>query len=255
MSLPDDYIAEVQRRVKALEASGTREALARTVDMCASAIENDKMVFSFGTGHGSFAALEMFPRTGTCAGFRPMIETPLSNFHNLFGDMGVNQYRFLHTTEGYGKAIMTSYQFQAGDTMILFSHSGLNAVIVDCAIRARELGMSVVGITSVPHSSQTPPKHSSGLRLFEAADVVIDTGVPLGDAGMTVPGYPYAVGPTSTIVATTITHAIVAGTVQRLVSRGRDPFVMVNPNTAGADEADEQNARVMEEVRRRCSRR
>lgn len=255
MSAVDTYLAHVAEGVEKLKSGGTREAIDAAIQQCATTIGKGDLVYTFGTGHGSFAALEMFPRTGTCAGFRPIIETPLSNFHNIFGDQGVNQYRFLHTTEGYAQSIMSSYRFKEGETIMLFSQSGINAVIVDFALEARKKGMIVVGITSVPHSSHVPAKHSSGMRLFECADIVVDTAVPLSDAGVMIEGYPYPVGPTSTVIATAITHSIVSGTVEELVRRGVEPLVMVNPNTTGADEANAQNERVLEETWRRFNHR
>jgi uncharacterized phosphosugar-binding protein len=255
MSAVESYLANVSEGIEKLKSGPTREAIEAAVKQCASTIAEGNLVYTFGTGHGSFAALEMFPRTGTCAGFRPIIETPLSNFHNIFGDQGVNQYRFLHTTEGYAQAIISSYRFREGETLILFSQSGINAVVVDFAIEARKMGMAVIAVTSIPHSSNVPAKHSSGKRLFECADIVVDTGVALSDASVMIESYPYPVGPTSTVIATAITHSIVSGTVEELVKRGLEPLVMVNPNTTGADAANAQNERVLEETWRRFNHR
>jgi uncharacterized phosphosugar-binding protein len=243
----ESYLVNVADGLNKLHQPSTREALERAIEQCAATIAAGDLVYTFGTGHGSFAALEMFPRTGTCSGFRPIIENPLSNFHNIFGTQGVNQYRFLHTTEGYAQSIMSSYRFRSGETIVLFSQSGINAVVIDFAIEARKMGMIVIAVTSLPHSSNVPPKHSSGKRLFECADIIVDTGVPLSDAAVMIEGYPHPVGPTSTIIATAITHAIVSGTVEALVRRGVEPLVMVNPNTAGADAANAQNERVLED--------
>ena len=75
----------------------------------------------------------------------------------MLGDQGAYQYRFLHALEGFGHAILRAHRPQPDDTMVLFSHSGINAVILDMARRARELGMTVVGVTSMPHSSACRP--------------------------------------------------------------------------------------------------
>jgi uncharacterized phosphosugar-binding protein len=251
MSVIDDYLTEVERQLRQVRESGTREAIGRAVVACADTIANDKIVFTFGTGHGSFAPLEMFPRTGTCSGFRAMIETPLSNLHNIFGDQGVNQYRYLHTQEGYGQAIMDAHDFLPGDSMVVFSQSGLNAVVIDIALTARHLGMTVIAVTSVAHSSRVEARHSSGLRLFEAADIVIDTGVPLGDASLHVDGLEPAIGPTSTVIATAVAHAIVSGTIEELHRRGTEPLVMVNINTSEAEDANSHNERVLADTWRR----
>lgn len=255
MSVIDRYLADVRARVDHAASQEVTQALTDAARMCADTIADDKLVFSFGTGHGSFAALEMFPRTGSCAGFRPIVETPIAMFHHVLGDQGASQYRFLHTREGYGHAILKSHRLLAGDTMILFSHSGINAVILDIATESKERGLNVIGVTSLPHSTQVTSRHSSGKRLFEVADIVIDTGVPLADAGLRVDGFDHPLGPTSTVIATAIAHAIVAGTVEELVGRGVQPYVMVNPNTAGREVADAQNDRNYEELWRRLRNR
>ena len=224
-------------------------------EACAGSIEKGKLVFTFGTGHGSFAALEMFPRTGTVTGFRPIVESTMISFHRVLGDMGARQYRFIHAQEGYGKAILSSHQTDPDDSMLIFSHSGINAVTMDIAVGAREIGMTVIGVTSVPHSSQTPSRHSCGKRLFEVADIVIDTGAPLGDAGISIDGLEDAVGATSTSVAIAVGQAINAATAEKLVARGYEPMIMVSPNTTEKARANLQNDLNYAELWRRLSSR
>ncbi|WP_349867313.1 SIS domain-containing protein [Leifsonia sp. WHRI 6310E] len=219
--------------------------------ICADTIAGDGLVFAFGTGHGGFAALETFPRTGGVTGFRPIVETSIALMHHVLGDMGTAQYRFLHTQEGYGKAILRSHQIKEGDALILFSHSGINAVILDMAIEFKERGLKVIGVTSVPHSSQVASRHSSGKRLFEIADVTVDTGIPLEDASQFIDGLEYPVGPTSTSVAVAVSHAINASTTASLVARGYQPMIMVNTNSNRTTEAHQQNDRNYEELWRR----
>jgi uncharacterized phosphosugar-binding protein len=250
MSITDVYLDNVVDAVRRIQET-QREAIEAAGSACARSIANDGLAFTFGTGHGSFAALECFPRTGTPVGFRPIVESAIANFHHVLGDQGAYQYRFLHALEGYGRAILRAHRLDPGDTMVLFSHSGINAVIMDMALGAHELGMTVVGVTSVPHSSAVPARHSSGKRLFEEADIVIDTGVPLRDASVPVEGLEHPVGPTSTVLATAVAHAMVGETVQELVRLGVDPFVMVNPNTAGKEDANRANDANYEELWRR----
>jgi uncharacterized phosphosugar-binding protein len=250
MSITDVYLGNVVDAVRRIQET-QREAIQAAGRACARSIADDKLAFTFGTGHGSFAALECFPRTGTPVGFRPIVESAIANFHHVLGDQGAYQYRFLHALEGYGRAILRAHRLDAGDTMVLFSHSGINAVIMDMALGAHEVGMTVVGVTSVPHSSAVPARHSSGKRLFEEADIVIDTGVPLRDASVPVEGLEHPVGPTSTVLATAVAHAMVGETVQELVRLGVEPHVMVNPNTAGKEEANRANDANYEELWRR----
>lgn len=253
-SIIDRYFASLAERLDTVRKTQA-EAIDRAAEACAQSIGADKLAFTFGTGHGALPALESFPRTGTIVGFRPIVESTMISFHHVWGDMGARQYRFIHAVEGYGKAILRSHQLDPADTMILFSHSGVNAVILDIALGAKDVGMKVVGVTSLPHSSASPSRHSSGKRLFEVADIVIDTGVPLADASLRINGLEAPVGANSTSITIAIAHAIVSATAEKLVQRGVKPFVMVNPNTAGKASANEKNDQNYDELWRRLKAR
>lgn len=250
----DRYFKSLAERLEKVRTTQA-EAIDRAAEACAASILKDKLVFTFGTGHGALPALETFPRTGTIVGFRPIVESTMISFHRVWGDMGARQYRFIHAVEGYGKAILRSHRLDPADTMILFSHSGINAVILDIALESKALGMTVIGVTSLPHSSATKSRHSSGKRLYEVADVTIDTGVPMADAALRIDGLDHPVGANSTSITIAIAHSIVAATAEKLVAAGREPFVMVNPNTAGKEEANKLNDRNYEELWRLLARR
>ena len=109
MSITDAYLDTVIAGLERIR-DGQREAIEAAGRACARSIAADKLAFTFGTGHGSFAALECFPRTGTPVGFRPIVETAIANFHHVLGDQGAYQYRFLHALEGYGLAILRAHR-------------------------------------------------------------------------------------------------------------------------------------------------
>ena len=254
MSVAGRYFELLIERLAEVRATQA-EAIDRAAEACARSIAADKLVFSFSTGHGSLPALEMFPRTGTIVGFRPIVESTMISFHRVWGDMGARQYRFIHAVEGYGKAILRSHQLDPADSIVLFSHSGVNAVILDIALGAKEKGLTVIAVTSLPHSSASPSRHSSGKRLFEVADIVIDTHASLSDASIRIAGLDTPVGANSTSVAIAIAHSIVVATAEKLVQRGIQPLVMVNPNTAGKEAANAANDRNYEELWRRLKAR
>ena len=246
-----DLLIERLAEVRATQA----QAIDHAARACAASIAADKLVFSFGTGHGALPALEVFPRTGTIVGFRPIVESTMISFHRVWGDMGARQYRFIHAVEGYGRAILRSHHLDPKDSIVLFSHSGVNAVILDVALSAKEKGLTVIAVTSLPHSSASPSRHSSGKRLFEVADIVVDTRAGLADALIRIDGLDAPVGANSTSVAIAIAHAIVTATAEKLVQRGIKPFVMVNPNTASKETANALNDRNYDELWRRLKAR
>ena len=254
MTIVDRYFDLLIERLAEVRATQA-QAIDHAARACAASIAADKLVFSFGTGHGALPALEMFPRTGTIVGFRPIVESTMISFHRVWGDMGARQYRFIHAVEGYGRAILRSHHLDPKDSIVLFSHSGVNAVILDVALSAKEKGLTVIAVTSLPHSSASPSRHSSGKRLFEVADIVVDTRASLADALIRIDELDAPVGANSTSVAIAIAHAIVTATAEKLVQRGIKPFVMVNPNTASKETANAANDRNYDELWRRLKAR
>ena len=61
------------------------------------------------------------------------------------------------------------------DIFLIASNSGVNGSIVGMALQAKEHGHQVIAVTSLAHTNAVTPKHPSGKRLSEVADVVIDT--------------------------------------------------------------------------------
>jgi len=231
------------------------ESIGRAAAQCATSIGAGKLVHLFGTGHGSFPALEAFPRSGSLAGFHPIAELPITLIHHVYGDMGVPQYRFLHRQEGYGRAILEGHRLDPADTLVLFSHSGINPVVLDMALMAKEKGLAVIGVTSLPHSSATASRHSSTKKLFEVADIVIDTGAPLGDACVRIDGLADPVGAVSSMLVMTIIDAMIAETARVLVERGTPPHVEVNLNLPREGSARAQNDAGYAELWRRLASR
>jgi len=80
--------------------------------------------------------------------------------------------------------------------------------------------------TSLEHSRQATSRHSSGKRLFELAEIVIDTQAPFGDAILEIDGPPQRVAAVSTSLACAVINALVADTAARLVAQGQRPLVI-----------------------------
>ena len=102
MTIGQDYLDDVIAKIARVRDTQA-DNIAAAANICADSIEGDGLVFTFGTGHGGFAALESFPRTGGVTGFRPIVESSIALMHHVLGDQGTAQYRFMHTQEGYGR--------------------------------------------------------------------------------------------------------------------------------------------------------
>jgi uncharacterized phosphosugar-binding protein len=119
--------------------------------------------------------------------------------------------------------------------MIVISNSGINPVPIEMAMLAKEAGLIVVAITSRAHSQSVNSRHSSGKRLYEVADIVIDNrGVP-GDAAIPLPSVNFKSGATSTVAGTAIVQAIVVQAAALLAERGITPPVFISANLPAGD--------------------
>jgi uncharacterized phosphosugar-binding protein len=153
--------------------------------------------------------------------------------------MGQRQASFLERVEGYAEVILSNYAFSTQDSMLVISHSGINALPVEIAAGARNRGMKTIVVTSIEHTEAQQARHRFG-RLRDNADVVIDNCVPNGDALVEVPGLPSRVASGSTIAAMLIIDAMVAEIAALLTQRGFPLHVYPSHNIAadaGAERA------------------
>ena len=185
----------VMDRIEATQLENIRRAALLMADSIAAG----RWVHTFGCGHATIPVEEMYPRIGDFVGFHPMVELPLTFFTRIVGEMGVRQFVFLEGVEGYGDRIMEGYDFDPRDTMWIFSHSGINAVNIDVALRAKTLGMKVVACGSEEGFRTKPSRHSSGKKLFEIADVVVDNCTDAVDASVPIKNHQDKIGPVSTM--------------------------------------------------------
>ena len=180
-----------------------------------------------------------------------MIELPLTFFTNIVGGMSVQQFVFLERVEGYGNEIMKGYNFDPKDCMWLFSHTGINAVNIDVALESRKKGMKVIVFGSAEEARDKKSRHSSGKTLFELADIVVDTCVPVVDASVTLKNHFDKVGPVSTIAFVTAVWMTVTTVAEILADRGVKLFIHPSHNVPGDTTAHDRLEDALKEYKRR----
>jgi uncharacterized phosphosugar-binding protein len=210
-------------------------AIAEASRLCADAIAAGGLVHCFGSGHSRIPVEELFPRYGSYPGFNPMVELSMTFHTQVVGTNGQRQAMFIERVEGLAEAILSNFELEPPDAMIVFSVGGLTAVPIEIAQGARRRGLPVVAVTSVKHSLAAPPAHSSGTRLLDHADVVIDLCTPPGDALVAIEGLETPVGPGSTIAAVAIANELKSRTAALLVERGAMPPVLTSGALVGLD--------------------
>lgn len=226
-------------------------AIQRAAEIMADSIAAERWVHTFGCGHATIPVEEMYPRIGGFVGFHPMIELPLTFFTRITGEMGIHQFLFLERAEGYGNAIMKGYSFDKRDTMWIFSHTGINNVNIDVALRAKEQGMKVVATGSATQVAKS--RHPSGRTLFEIADVVIDTRVPAGDSTVPLKNHVDNVGPVSTMASVAVVWMTITTVAEILSERGVKLFIHPSHNVPGDTTARDRLDAALEEYKRRIA--
>jgi uncharacterized phosphosugar-binding protein len=227
-------------------------AIEQAAEICSQSIVSDGLVFCWGGGHSRMSVEEMFPRIGSYPGFYPMVELALTFYTSFIGADGMAQSFFLERQEKYAEAIISNYEFGPHDSMICFSSTGINGLVIEMALQAKQRGLTVIAITSLEHAHATISRHSSGKKLYEIADVTIDNCTPAGDAVIQLEGLKYKVSPTSTIGAVAVVNALKARTAELMLAKGVEPVVLTSPHFADQpQEAEEQLQRVYREFKRR----
>lgn len=200
--------------------------------LMAESVARGGLVHLFGSGHSVLPVQDVFPRYGSFPVFRPLMDARLM-WQNVIGSGGAKGLLWLERREGYAKVLFENEPIRAGDVMIVFSHGGMNAVGIEVAMEARQRGLKVVAITSMDNQKQSKATHSSGRKLSEVADIVIDNCVPAQDALVDIEGWKAPVAAGSTVAFVTIAMAIVAEVASQLARRGITQPVFVSPNVPG----------------------
>jgi uncharacterized phosphosugar-binding protein len=211
------------------------EALEAASRICADAIAAGGLVHAFGTGHSRIPVEELFPRYGSYPGFNPLVELSMTFHTQVVGSNGQRQAMFIERVEGLAAQILANFDLGPPDALLVFSAGGLTAVPIEMAIGARERGLRVVAVTSVANANASPPSHSTGTRLLDHADVVVDLCTPPGDALVRLEGVETPVAPGSSLAAVAVANEIKTRTAALLAARGALPPVLTSAAVVGAE--------------------
>lgn len=247
-----EYLNRCRELLESVERQQAQ--IEQAADWFAATILAGRMVHLFGSGHSRILVEEMWPRYGSFPGFNPIVELSLS-FHNLVvGANGQRQAMFLENVSGLAERILRNFDIAPADSALVASSSGGNVVPIEMADQFRRRGVKVVVILSRRHAEASPSRHPSGKKLWDFADLVLDTGAPAGDAMVKVPGLESPVSPGSTIGGCLLINAIKAEVAARLTQAGQPPKVLTAPALIGAQRASALFEAAYDEHARRLAR-
>lgn len=228
-----DTITEMMERIVELN----EDELARVVDETSRRVRDDKLIYVYGPGgHANIASQEAFFRAGGLMNISAILDegTLLSS--------GALRSMSMERTPGYGRIVIDNSGLGDGDLIIIANSYGMNSAVIDAATRARELGATIVGVSSRTHAESIgpdhPARHPSKQNLHDLSDLFLDSLVPVGDAVMSFDGDIPSAGAVSTYANALLMNAIQVLTIERVVADGGVPPVWTSGNAPGGDEAN-----------------
>ncbi len=203
------------------------EAISQAAALVGDTILADGLVYTFGSGHSQLLSQEVHARAG---GLYPVMQI----VDPLWGRA--------ERLEGLGEIFLKGLPLKAGETIFVISNSGRNPEPIEVAMLARQMGLHVIVVSSLTHSKSVTSRHSSGKKLYELGEVVLDTGAPAGDACLSFKGLDVKAGAVSTVMGAALLNAVMVEAIQYILDKGGHPPVLMSANLDGNEE---YNARVM----------
>ena len=217
------------------------ENIEKAASSLADAVEKDGILHVFGVGHSCIMAEEVFWRAATLAPVHAILEPSMT------GHTEITKSNPMEKLEGVGEIIVDYHKIAPPDVMIIASNSGNNGAPIEVAKACQERDVKVIAITSVTYSDYLKPLHSSGKKLKDFADFVIDNSTPIGDGALDYEQLMQKVGPTSTIAGLYILNSLMVQAAEFLLDKGKEPDIYFNGSlAANSEEIAKHNNRLID---------
>lgn len=208
-------------------------AVARAADLIVESLAAGGILQTFGAGHSEAVAADLAGRAGG------LIATNRISIRDLVV-FGGEAPEILHDEKlerdpGIAHRLYQLAGPRPPDVFVMASQSGINGCVVELALLIKQRGHHLIAITSTEHTARVDPRHPSGRRLAELADVVLDNGAPFGDALL-----PLESGGTvcaaSSVTNALLAQLVVAEVVRRMEAAAQVPPIYLSANVPGGDE-------------------
>lgn len=211
-----DFVADRVKKMKETQGPAIRKA----AELVGNALMSKHMVYTFGSGHSQLLSMEIHARAGGIYPVQAIIDPMKGKAEKL---------------EGYGTILVEYAPYKEGDVLFVISNSGRNPEPIEVAMDALSKGVKVIVLTSLEHSRSVTSRHSSGKKLYDLGEVVLDSQVPAGDASMSYQGVSAKAGALSTVLGATILNAVIVEAVQYLLDHHYEPPILMSANLDGSE--------------------
>lgn len=208
------------------------ESVDKVADLMLDTIKNDAIIHIGGAGgHSQIPAMEMWYRAGGIANIDIMFSPGLGLFDGK---------PCLERVPGMGGFTMAYHNVKPEDLVIVCNYYGMNAATIDMALAAKKRGATVVGLTSVGFSQNTPEdfkaRHPSRKNLSDICDHVLDIKTSVHEQMIKIEGVEQRVGVASTLVSCFVVQLLNIRTAEKAAEQNIDIPLWMCANLPGGDE-------------------
>lgn len=234
-SIIDDYLARCEVIIDIIKSQ--KKQIEEAAALFAASILVGRVVHVFGSGHSRIMVEELWPRYGSFPGFNPIVELSLTYHNNVVGANGQRQAMYLENVPGFAERILRNFGLNEKDSAFIISSSGCNIVPIEMAELFKQKRIKVVALITKQHSVKSASKRTDGKKLSDFADIVLDTGAPVGDSMIYVDGLDTPVSPGSSVGGVIMVNSIKAEVARLLTEAGHSPKVLTAAVIAGEEKA------------------
>ena len=235
MNVTELYLEKCSAIIETVKAQ--QQQIRQAAQWFAESILAGRVVHLFGSGHSRIMVEEMWPRYGSFPGFNPIVELSLTFHNNVTGANGQRQAMFLENVSGLAERILRNFALSKNDCALIVSSSGSNIVPIEMAEIFQKEKIKTVAIITKEHSSKSKSKRADGNKLSDFADIILDTGAPVGDSMIYIDGLETPVSPGSTVGGILIVNSIKAELAKLLTEAGQPPKVLTATAIVGDEKA------------------
>ncbi|MGL4590123.1 MAG: SIS domain-containing protein [Mycoplasmatales bacterium] len=216
-----DMIMPKMKEVVKLE----QDKIDQAAKIIAKQVSSGGILQAFGSGHSYAAAIEICGRAG---GLIPskVIDEPSRGIYEM--------------VEGVGEQFVKISDFQRNDVVVLISNSGRNPLAIEIADHVKKCGAKIIVLTALTESKKMTSRHSSGKKLYEFADVILDNHSCDGDAAIALSGLDVKTGGTSSLTGTILLNEVMLRAIQLMLEAGFNPPLFKSANVDGGAEYNEK---------------
>ncbi|MEG0258478.1 MAG: SIS domain-containing protein [Lysinibacillus sp.] len=220
------YFSEIQSQLE-LVIKHEDQNMGKVAAVIAEKLRKGGILQLFGCGHSHLLAQEAFYRAGGLVPVNPITIEPLM-LHAGALTSSKNEKDATIIQQH-----VNAFDFQPDDVLIVISTSGRNNAPIDVALLAKRAGITVVSLQSLMYREQET-KHSSGKRLEDVVDFVLDTHIPVGDALLTQQDMQY--GPASTVIGSAILNGVLCQVIEKMADSTSELPIFKSANVSNDPE-------------------